>query len=200
MNHMEPDKQPATVFINNIYAGERKDFIFHLRIDSDEQFVLIGGQYKSLNGIKHIANLAVPIVKLGVLTIPREMAAELTRIRLANGISDMLEAQDLTAQGLQQLWDGIKDSDEGYLAPEVYLLDLGKDVAAMKGHIENPNEHRSSGLPYMLSWLSCHKWQRATTKGTSESSIAFRQHAYDGTNLVSCMPTSAAPCASVYLT
>ena len=46
---------------------------------------------------------------------------------------------------------------------------LSMDVTEMKRDIENPKEHRKSGLPYMLSWLTSHKWQRATIKGTPSS-------------------------------
>jgi hypothetical protein len=77
----------------------------------------------------------------------------------------------------------IKHSDEGCGAPEKTLSDLSMDVAEMKRDI--------LGMPYTLSWLSCQKWQRATTKGTPNNSSAFRtkgQYADEDTNLVSYVP------------
>jgi hypothetical protein len=117
------------------------------------------------------------------MTINPDVAAELIRIRLQNGVLDMLETQKMTTEGLQDLWNMIKHSEEGCGAPEETLSGFSMDVAEMKRDI--------SGMPYTLSWLSCQKWQRATTKGTPCKSSAFRtigQYADEDTNLVSYVP------------
>jgi hypothetical protein len=78
------------------------------------------------------------------------------------------------------LWTKIKHSDEGRGAPEETLSSLSMDVAEMN--------RDTSGMPYTLQWLSCHKWQCATTKGTTNKSNAFQtigMYANGDTNLVS---------------
>jgi hypothetical protein len=108
----------------------------------------------------------------GDLTIDPDVAAGLVRIRLEKGIAAMLEKGPSSIE-LQQLWDGVMDSDEGRGAPEETLSGLSMAITEMKRGIENPEEYRKSGLPYTLSWLSSHNWQRATIKGTPSSFMSF---------------------------
>jgi hypothetical protein len=154
-----------------------------------KELITIGGQYRSFNCNNSLAELDMTVLRPGLTRLPDELAmhpdvaAELTRIRLQNGVLDMIQMQKMTTEGLQQLWNKIKQSDEGRGAPEETLSGLSMDMTEMN--------RDSSGMPYTLSWLSCHKWQCATTKGTPNNSSAFRtigQYADEDTNLVSCMP------------
>ncbi|CAM0958173.1 unnamed protein product [Alopecurus aequalis] len=176
INHVKSDNRSGTIEIDNIYASERKDFIVYLRVEKGKkELMTIGGRYLSHDTVKHLAYTDVYVQRphqeglLGNLAIQRDVAAELVRIRLKKGISAMLE-QGPDSIELQQLWDGIIDSEEGRGAPEETLAGLSMDIAEMKRDIENPKEYRKTGLPYTLSWLSSHNWQRATTKDTPCSS------------------------------
>uniref|UniRef100_A0ACD5W2J8 Uncharacterized protein n=1 Tax=Avena sativa TaxID=4498 RepID=A0ACD5W2J8_AVESA len=179
------NNQVGTIEIDNIYASERKDFIVYLRVaEGKKELMTIGGQYLSHNTVKHLVNTDVYVVRprqecvLGDLAIHPEVAAELVRITLEKGISAMLE-KGLTMGGLQQLWEEIMDSDEGRGAPQETLAGLSMDITEMKRDIENPKEHRKSGLPYTLSWLTSRKWQRATIKGIPCSSGAIQTTGQD---------------------
>jgi hypothetical protein len=179
------NNQFGTIDVDNIYAGERKDFIVYLRVaEGKKELMTIGGQYLSHNTVKHLANMDVHIMRphqecvLSDLAIHPEVAAELIRIRLENGISTMLE-KGPSILGLQQVWEEIMNCEEGRGAPEETLSALGMDVTEMKRNIENPKEHRKSGLPYMLSWLTSRKWQRSTFKGTPYSSGAIQSTGQD---------------------
>jgi hypothetical protein len=187
IHNMESNKKSGTININHVYAGQQKDFIINLMVGSGtKKLITIGGQYRSLCRNNSLAEMDMSVLRPWLTRLPDELAfhpdvaAELTRIRLQNGVLDMLHMQKMTAQGLQDLWDKIKHSDEGRGTPEETLSGLSMDVAEMNRHV--------SGIPYTLSWLSCHKWQCATTKGTPNKSSTFKtigQYANEDTNLVS---------------
>jgi hypothetical protein len=183
--HVKSDGRSSEIDIYNIYASERKDFIVYLRVaEGKKDLMTIGGRYLSHNTVKHLAYTDVYVQRPHQEGLPDDVAiqpdvaAELLRIRLKKGISDMLEKGPSSIE-LQRLWDGIIDSEEGRGAPVETLSDLSMDVAEMKRGIEHPEEYYESGLPYTLSWLSSHNWQRATIKGTSCSSRTIQTTGQD---------------------
>jgi hypothetical protein len=178
----------TTISIDNMYAGEQKEFIVNLRVGTGRKDLLtISGQYKSFERVNSIDKMDVyvrrPWVQLSPedLAIHPDVAAELARIQLQNGILDMVEKHKMTTQGLQKLWNMIKHSEEGRGAPVETMSGLSTEVAEMNRDIP--------GMPYMLSWLSGHMWQRETTKGTHSNSSVYRtigQYSTDdNTNMVS---------------
>ncbi|KAM0850667.1 hypothetical protein ACQ4PT_052932 [Festuca glaucescens] len=186
IHHVKPNQMSGKIIIEHIYAGEQKDFIVNLTVGRGaKKLMTIGGEFKAFKWNKSIAEMDMSVTRPWLtrspedLTIQPDVAAEVTRIRLQNGVLGMVEAQKMTTQELQKLWTKIKHSDEGRSAPEEILSSLSIEVAEMNRDI--------SGMPYTLSWLSCHKWQRATSKGMPNNSRAFRtigQYADDDTNLV----------------
>jgi hypothetical protein len=146
--------------MSNIYAGEKRNFIVYLNIAEGDQgkLVTIGGWY---HGCKQLPESDVEVQRQesGFSGRNYMVTRELVRLRLEKGVSAMVEGKEEAAcgDGLQQLWDDITKSverDQGYQCwwgPE-------RDVAEMK----------KSGLPYMLSWLSRQKWQRATNAGADQ--------------------------------
>jgi hypothetical protein len=179
---IKSNKQSATIDINSINAGERKDFIINLTVPPcTKQLMTIGGRYVSNDTLKHLVSTDVRVLRPQHESMPteqaiqRDVAAELVRIRLGYGITAMLQIQGgINGNMLQQLWDGIMHSNEGRSAREEMLSSLGMDILGMKRNIENPKKYRKSGLPYTLSWLTSHKWQRATMKGALSSSCDFK--------------------------
>jgi aspartate carbamoyltransferase regulatory subunit len=188
IHHVKSDKMSGIININHIYAGGHKNFIINLTVGNGRKDLLtIGGQYQSINGSTSLAQADLSVLwpwstcSQEKLAIHHDVAAELVRTKLQKEVSAMLEKKHLTGQDLQKMWDMIKDSDNGHATPEKTLYSLSIDVDEMKRDV--------SGLAYMLSWLSCHKWQRATTKGTPNNSSAFQtigQHTDEGCSMVSC--------------
>ena len=129
------------------------------------------------------------------LTINREVAAELVRIRLEKAFLAMVDFKSKhsgndrhleRAAEWKELWTRVRSSDEGRAAPKMTLSELAKDVAEIKRQVgpwalSDPYyvprytsiNAKGDGLYYLMSWLSCHKWQRATTKGSRSNSGAF---------------------------
>jgi hypothetical protein len=189
IHNVESDKMSGTIIVDHMYEGEQKEFIVNLKVGTGRKNLMtLSGQYKSFETVNSIAKMDVSVLRLWYespedLAIHPDVAAELTRIRLQNGILDIVEKQKMSTQGLQKLWNMIKHSDEGRGAPVETLSGLSMEVDEMNRDI--------SGMPYTLSWLSGHKWQRETTKGTPRNSGVFRtigQYTDDNTNMVSSMP------------
>lgn len=155
-----------------MYAGERKNFIVYLSVaeGSDNKLMTVGGRYRSFIADRELADTDVLVLRpssaslLGNTAIHQEVAAELIRIQLLKGLITMGRNPD----SLEQLWARVKCSEEGVSAPEETLLELGNDVAEITRVITY-----NTSPPYMMSWLTCHLWQRATTKGARCVSGAF---------------------------
>lgn len=198
--HVSDGDLSCDIEVTDIYAGEQKNFIVHLKVNHGEgklvisgadgkeaKLVTVGGEYLVVGG----SNKVLPGTDVCVVPprevpgpeacdIHPEVAVELTRVKLWKFILKMLElsgdCEIPTNDGIQQILDEFKDSVAGSAAAKDILSQLGRDVAAMEIMvIGKTEEHRKSGgLAYMLSWVSCHQWQRATTKGMTSSSVAYR--------------------------
>lgn len=83
-----------------------------------------------------------------------------------------------TVDDLQMLWDRISASQNGRRALESTMLQLDKDIKDMQRGISD--DLKGKGKPFMLSWLTSHWRQRATTKGSPYRSDAFRTDAMGG--------------------
>ncbi|KAM0911675.1 hypothetical protein ACQ4PT_013293 [Festuca glaucescens] len=171
IHHMESHKRSGTIIIDHIYAGEQKEFIVNMNAPDyyTDGFMTIGGQYKSLGRDNSIAEMKISVLTASVesspehLAIHPDVAAELMRIRLQNGVLDMVEKETKSSQGMLNLWQMIKNSDEGRAAPKETLEDIRNAAAKIDRAI--------SGMAYTLSWLSGHKWQRETTRTSPETPL-----------------------------
>jgi hypothetical protein len=190
-NLISLDKQSGKIDIPYIYAGEQKNFVVYLTVPrgNEKLIMTVGGSYQSLNSSKELLVMDDVIVQRPYwrcspeeLVIHHKVATELLRIRYKNSILS-IQNQDVSGHILKAMWDKTKDSDEGRAVPVETLSDLDEDVAQMQ----------KGNKQYMLSWLSCHEWQRATTKGKPFYSTAFQtmeqQYADGVANSVSCLPT-----------
>lgn len=118
IHHVTYSKTSGTIIIDHIYAGEQKDFIVNLIVGSGrKKLMTIGGQYKSFKHIISIAEIEMSVLRPRSTSSPDkfaihpDVAAELMRIRLQNGVLDMLDTQKMTTEGLQQLWNMIDQQE-----------------------------------------------------------------------------------------
>uniref|UniRef100_A0A453AH44 Protein kinase domain-containing protein n=2 Tax=Aegilops tauschii subsp. strangulata TaxID=200361 RepID=A0A453AH44_AEGTS len=171
-NRVSSDRRSGEIHVDNMYAGERKNFIAYLSVagGNKEKLMTAGGRYRSFMAHQKLADTDVLVLRPGSAcspgknTIHPQVAAELVRIGLWNGLLEI----GRSAYELEELWVGIKRSEEGGGAAKETLLELGQDVAEIKREFAV-----SLPPPYFISWLNCHEWQRATTKGTRRVSGAF---------------------------
>ncbi|KAM0888625.1 hypothetical protein ACQ4PT_028210 [Festuca glaucescens] len=162
-NKVSSDKQSGEIHIDNIYAGETKNFIVYLTIVAAKKKLLtVGGRYLGFNANKQLGDMDVFVLRPlsgcspGKLAIHPEVASELVRRRLEKALSAITEQPQYTWE-MHELWRKIKYSYEGCGATRETLSQLDEDLY----YLTTTAQFR----PYQLSWLSCHKWQRATTKG-----------------------------------
>ncbi|KAM3353964.1 hypothetical protein ACQJBY_024890 [Aegilops geniculata] len=183
-NLVGSDKQTGVIDIDNMYAGEQKNFIVYLSVgEGNKKLLTIGGQYRSLDASKRLADKDVFILrplsecspdKLG---IHHEVAVERTRTWLMKGLSVMVEMpHPMCGEGPWNLWNSIRRPSEDHCATKETMVNLSNDVTEIERNIRdylNIGERSYKKVPYLMSWLSCHKWQRATTKGSCYDSGAF---------------------------
>uniref|UniRef100_A0A0E0KY55 VWFA domain-containing protein n=1 Tax=Oryza punctata TaxID=4537 RepID=A0A0E0KY55_ORYPU len=198
---VDPERRRGKIYINEMYAGEIKCFIVYLTVaeGSQEKLLTLHGVYQQSGAEKKSRDKLV-VVRRSTATATAEVAAadellaELTRIKLYDGIKKMVEEGEqgkeavLTGDKLQDLWVKVKEDSAG--VPAVKLTELESDIDMMKKGIEESKDHRESGLPYMLSWLTCHKWQRATIKDSPSNSTTFKVTKPDAPGLVLRLTTT----------
>uniref|UniRef100_A0ACD5V7B5 Uncharacterized protein n=1 Tax=Avena sativa TaxID=4498 RepID=A0ACD5V7B5_AVESA len=173
-NNVNSDKLSAEIEIRDIYAGEQKNFIVYLTVaEGKKKLVTVGGQYWSLNARSNQlpdTDLIILRPQSGCLpakvAMHDDVAAELARIRLVKGLSALVEpGKCLNIMHMEKLWDSVRLPKNGQGPPQETLSHLGRYVDEMKNLVcvsgVNPKK-----IPYLMSWLSCHQWQRATTKGS----------------------------------
>jgi hypothetical protein len=180
VNRVNSDEMSGEIEINDIYAGEQKNFIIYLAVkEGNKKLVTIGGGYQSVHGSKRLADMDVFVVRPrsgcspAKLAMHRGMAAELARLQLVKELSILVaRGQRLTFYNVDQLWDTVRLSEDSRNADEETLSRLGKCVAEIRKVACLPDLNPKQ-VPYLMSWLSCHQWQRATTKGLLYESGAF---------------------------
>ncbi|CAN6349167.1 unnamed protein product [Urochloa humidicola] len=186
------DGRFGTIHIDNMSAGETKNFIVYLELKATEEgkqkLLTIGGQYNSQSPSstsiikKNLASIDVSVMRpdnknnkgkdgrqAAAFDPVPEVEVERARVKLFTGISGLVPEQiaaetQVSKEELERAWQDFKDSEEGKAAPQPVRDNFENDYEKMKSGIDNANDHKKAGLPYMLSWLTSHKWQRATTK------------------------------------
>lgn len=175
-SHVNSEGHSGEIHINDIYAGETKNFIVKIMkpVKGKEKLMTISGRYRSLNASKMLL-ADTDVFVLGSecspenLAMHSEVATELMRLQFVKGISSILQLQaqltidNMDSDTMESLWSTVRGSKWGKRASKeaLYVIDKEKE------------EILKQGSPYLLSWLSCHKWQRATSKGTCYDSAPF---------------------------
>ncbi|KAK1670079.1 hypothetical protein QYE76_058238 [Lolium multiflorum] len=135
------DKQVGTIEINDLYAGEKKNFIVFLSIpEGKDKLITISGLYRNVKISKNDAiqfGKREVVVKRPKASTPSsevvrpEVAAELVRGKLVKVVSSMATEPQLNNSNLQSLWDGIRNSENGLEAPEKIISNLDKVLLLM---------------------------------------------------------------------
>ncbi|XP_045084182.1 uncharacterized protein [Aegilops tauschii subsp. strangulata] len=185
-NKTGADRRSGTVHINNMYAGDKKNFIVYLVLpatkEGKQKVLTIGGQYHGLSAVsKQLADIDVSVMRpldkySSKLSEDHDVAEELARVKRLNEIRSAYEAEELARINQLKANGSLSpQQQQAYLASLASrmktLLDTFQNVPAFKedyqkmvpADIRNTEQYKKSGLPYMLSWLSSNNWQRATT-------------------------------------
>jgi hypothetical protein len=179
-NLVSSNKQSATVYLHNIYAGQQKSCVVYLTVpQGKEKLLTIGGKYLCRDKLVTVDVAVLRPRRRKCLpdevVIHPKVVSELLRIRLMEGIAKGDKSS------LRPLLDEINDSDEGRAAPDEVLSDIKDEFTKI---FDRYNYVRS-----MLASLCCNQLQRSTTEGRSTNIHAFQivdqQRADEHTNMVS---------------
>lgn len=190
---IKPDGHSCTVKVDYLYAGEEKNFIVRLRVPQGaKQLMTVDGHFKYAMGRR----AAISITGTTGVFVQRllegggssnkldsmcpEVEAELTRLRIVEDVDHCRtlvtnKSIDSVGDNLLALLQDMKlQADAKPGAPERWWFSIGKDLGKMLELADTYQNMEMSMYPYMLSWLSSHRWQRATTKGSPSCSEAFQ--------------------------
>nr|XP_051222155.1 uncharacterized protein LOC127340448 [Lolium perenne] len=174
------DKQVGTIEINDLYAGEKKNFIVFLSIpEGKEKLITIGGTYRNVkiskNDIIQFGESEVVVKRPKANTPSREVlhpevAAELARLELVEAVSAMATLPQQDNGELQSLWDRIRNSENGVKALKKSISDLDKGVSAMQRVLAQTRQYSRRSVtkhsPFrtwnlhealLLGWASAHQ-------------------------------------------
>jgi hypothetical protein len=180
-NNVSSDNLSGEIDIHDLYAGETKNFIVYLKVvEGTKKLLTIGGRYMELNATsKQLPDADVFVLRPRSGCLPAKLAmhpdvaAELARIRFVKGLSALVaKGKRLNIMHFENLLDSVRFSMDGQAAPEETLSCLGRYVDEMKKVACLPDLSPGK-VPYVLSWLSSHQWQRATTKAHHYDAGAF---------------------------
>jgi hypothetical protein len=180
-NNVSSDNLSGEIDIHDLYAGETKNFIVYLKVvEGTKKLLTIGGRYMELNATsKQLPDADVFVLRPRSECLPAKLAmhpdvaAELARIRFVKGLSALVaKGKRLNIMHFENLLDSVRFSMDGQAAPEETLSCLGRYVDEMK-KVACLHDLSPGKVPYVLSWLSSHQWQRATPKANHYYAGAF---------------------------
>jgi len=155
------------IHIADMHAGEQRSFMVYLRgaaavreqeaavTDENSKLLTIHAEYLQGSSKKTLRRPCLLLRgKDDDVAMKSEVAAEMVRVKLVKQVKEMVakaEAHEL----MKDKWEMMRASAEYEDARGTALLELiEKDVDEMM--------KKPQCQPHMVSWLSCHWWQRAT--------------------------------------
>ncbi|TVT97020.1 hypothetical protein EJB05_57751, partial [Eragrostis curvula] len=168
------DSQTATIHVDDLYAGEHKNFIVRLSIHegSSERLMAVSGCYRNPKismedtieldcSVVYVLRPTVTAPLMDQAVCP-EVAGEVIRFRLLKEVSEMMEGQTELKE-LKNIWQAIRGSEDGQAAPESTKLSLARDVDEMQRGLYSKG-NKLEGTAFALSWITSNRLQRATSK------------------------------------
>ncbi|CAN8287219.1 unnamed protein product [Cochlearia groenlandica] len=199
------DGRSGCVDIGDLYADEERDFLISINIpphkDGDETPVLkMRCVYKDLLTKEvvtlrsHVLNILRPetIGQEAVVSIEvdrqrnRFLAAEAMVKARALAEGDDLAAAVTVIQSFRQVLaeTASAKSSDGFCAA------LDRELKEMQERMASRHVYEASGRAYILSGLSSHSWQRATSRGESGDGSSFVQAYYQTPSMVEMLHRS----------
>ncbi|XP_014497579.1 uncharacterized protein LOC106759082 [Vigna radiata var. radiata] len=180
----------ATIKVGELYAEEERDFLVTVNVPvekcSDEMALLVvRGVYrdpitKAMKGmgVKNEVKIERPDVVVDIDVVESmEVDRQKNRLRAANAMAEArvsAECGDWTdavviLQSCQQV---MSESISGKAGDELYIGLCG-ELKEMQGRMANEGVYEHYGRAYVLSGLSAHSGQRATTRGDSTDNTSL---------------------------
>ncbi|KAG9155184.1 hypothetical protein Leryth_011155 [Lithospermum erythrorhizon] len=204
-NQVMLDRRTGTIDVGDLYADEERDFLVSVNVPKE-----LRNNETSLLRVRCIYNdpLTKDIVTLG----DEEVNIGRPEVVGQQNVSLEVDRQKNRVQAAQAMAEARTAAEDGDLARAASILDncqkllsetvsaksgdrlclsLDAELKEMQDRMISRHVYEASGRAYILSGLSSHSWQRATTRGDSiDGSTAV--HAYQTPSMVEMLSRSQA--------
>lgn len=195
------DGRSGSIEVGDLYADEERDFLVSVKVPpapGETMLLKVGCSYRDpvTNEDVKLQDEEV-IIRRPELAVSPTMSIEVDRERnRIQAAEDMSAARVAAERGelseavsiLEQRRRMLAESAAGRSGDGLCLaLDL--ELKEMQERMANRQRYEASGRAYVLSGLSSHSWQRATTRGDSTESTTF-VHSYQTPSMVDMLQRS----------
>ncbi|KAL1817430.1 hypothetical protein DCAR_0521859 [Daucus carota subsp. sativus] len=204
-NHVTPDLKTAYVEVGDLYADEERDFLVSVNVPKElvnkETSILKVRCVYNNPLTKHTVTLESEIVKIrrpeiaGQEIVSVEVDRQRNRLQAAEAMS---EARAAAEQGDLAGAISVLESCRNTLSQTVsakahdrLCIALDAELKEMQERMASRHVYEASGRAYILSGLSSHSWQRATSRGDSIDSSSLVQ-AYQTQSMTEMLTRSQA--------
>ncbi|XP_022998856.1 uncharacterized protein LOC111493389 [Cucurbita maxima] len=189
-SNIAPGSRIGTINVGDLYAQEERDFLVTINVPVD-------GSLEEMSLLKVDCTYRIPITN-EMVTLED---VEEVKIRRPNAIGEQsvsieVDRQRNRVHALESMAKARAAAERGDLADAVSVLEdcyralsetisgqagdhlctsLRAELKEMKERMEDQRIYDTSGRAYVLSGLSSHSWQRATTRGDSTRSGSLMQ-------------------------
>ncbi|VAH34101.1 unnamed protein product [Triticum turgidum subsp. durum] len=197
---MARDGRSCSVDIGHLYADEERDILLSANIPQCREqtsLLKVACSYRDLTN--ETIKLQVDEVKINRPTsaisehVSIEVDRERNRIQAADSIESARAAAErgALAEAVTILEDCRRRLSESFASRSGDRLSLALDaeLREMQERMASRQLYEASGRAYMLSGLSSHSWQRATTRGDSTESSTI-VHSYQTPSMVQMLQHS----------
>ncbi|KAI5014266.1 hypothetical protein ZWY2020_055656 [Hordeum vulgare] len=197
---MARDGRSCSVDIGHLYADEERDILLSVNIPQCREqtsLLKVACSYRDLTN--ETIKLQVDEVKINRPTstisehVSIEVDRERNRIQAADSIESARSAAErgALAEAVTILEDCRRRLSESFASRSGDRLSLALDaeLREMQERMASRQLYEASGRAYMLSGLSSHSWQRATTRGDSTESSTI-VHSYQTPSMVQMLQHS----------
>ncbi|XP_074366258.1 E3 ubiquitin-protein ligase WAV3 [Apium graveolens] len=204
-NHMMPNGKTAYVEVGDLYADEERDFLVSVNLPKEilnKETSILKVRSNYINPLtKQTVTLDSDIVKImrpeiaGQDIVSIEVDRQRNRLQAAES---MAEARAAAEQGDLAGAISILESCRNMLSQTVsarahdhLCIALDAELKEMQERMASRHVYEASGRAYILSGLSSHSWQRATSRGDSVDSSSLVQ-AYQTRSMTEMLSRSQA--------
>lgn len=201
-NQVAADGRSGSIDVGDLYADEERNFLVSVCVPPacEEETVLlkVSCAYRDplSKEMVNVEGLGVKILR-PLIVVQRTMSIEVdrqkNRLRAAEAMAearaaaehgDLSEAVSILEECRRMLLESLagRSGDQLCLALDVELREMQERMA-------NRQKYEESGRAYVLSGLSSHSWQRATTRGDSSTDSSLLQ-AYQTPSMVDMLQRS----------
>ncbi|KAL3618572.1 hypothetical protein CASFOL_037654 [Castilleja foliolosa] len=192
------DKRRAMIEVGDLYADEERDFLITTNIPicefgDETSLIKAGCRYKhpiskNLVSLDSVSDVKIRRpVSTGQLEVSMEVDRERNRLRSAEAMSEAKAAAErgdltLAVSVLGKCREALSESVSARAGDRLCAA-LDAELKEMQERMANQHVYERSGRAYVLSGLSSHSWQRATTRGDSTDGSSLLQ-AYQTQSMV----------------